>query len=84
MYFYQRIRDLREDSDNKQQTIAKLLGITQQQYSLYESGKREIPLHLAIILADFYGVTLDYLAGRTDKPEAGAASALPPSAVRRN
>lgn len=66
MYFYQRIRDLREDSDNKQQTIAKLLGITQQQYSLYESGKREIPLHLAIILADFYGVTLDYLAGRTD------------------
>lgn len=67
MYFYQRIRDLREDSDNKQETIAKLLGITQPQYHLYESGKREIPLHMAIMLADYYGVTLDYLTGRTDE-----------------
>lgn len=67
MYFYQRIRDLREDNDQKQETIAKLLQTTQQQYSLYESGKREIPLHLAIILADFYGVTLDYLVGRSDE-----------------
>ena len=69
MYFYQRIRDLREDSDNKQETIAKLLGITQPQCHLYESGKREIPLHMAIMLADYYGVTLDYLTGRTDQPK---------------
>lgn len=67
MYFYQRIADLRADNDLKQQTIADLLQITQQQYSLYESGKREIPLHLAILLADFYGVSLDYLAGRSDQ-----------------
>ena len=68
MHYYQRIRDLREDSDNKQSTIAKLLSITQPQYHLYESGKREIPLHLAVILADFYNVSLDYLAGRTNNP----------------
>lgn len=66
MYFYQRIRDLRQDNDLKQDTIAKLLQTTQQQYSLYESGKREIPLHLAIILADFYNVSLDYLTGRSN------------------
>lgn len=72
MYFYQRIRDLREDNDQKQQTIAKLLGITQPQYHLYESGKREIPLHMAIMLADYYGVTLDYLAGRTDELQSGS------------
>lgn len=69
MHYYQRIRDLREDSDNKQATIANLLSITQQQYSLYELGKREIPLHLAVILADFYNVSLDYLAGRTNHTE---------------
>lgn len=66
MYFYQRIRDLREDNDHKQMTIARILDITQQQYSIYESGKREIPLHLAIRLADFYGVSLDYLTSRSD------------------
>jgi len=67
MYFYQRIADLRTDNDLKQKALANLLHITQQQYSLYESGKREIPLHLAIILADFYHVSLDYLAGRSDE-----------------
>lgn len=65
MYFYQRIGDLRTDNDKKQLEIAMVLQITQQQYSLYESGKREIPLHLAIELADFYDVTLDYLVGRS-------------------
>ena len=45
MYFYQRIRDMREDNDLSQEKVAKILGITRQQYQLYESGKREIPLH---------------------------------------
>lgn len=69
MYCYQRIRDLREDKDLKQLAIAMVLQITQQQYQLYESGKREIPVHKLIMLADFYGVSLDYLTGRTDKRE---------------
>lgn len=64
MYFYQRIRDMREDSDMTQQQVAEILGITQQQYQLYESGRREMPMHLFILLADHYDVSLDYLAGR--------------------
>ncbi|MGN1113743.1 MAG: helix-turn-helix domain-containing protein [Oscillospiraceae bacterium] len=63
MYFYQRIRDLREDNDLSQEKVAGILGITRQQYQLYESGKREMPMHLFIILADYYKVSLDYLAG---------------------
>ena len=63
MYFYQRIRDVREDSDLSQEKVAEILGITRQQYQLYESGKREIPMHLFIILAKYYNVSLDYLAG---------------------
>ena len=63
MYFYQRVRDIREDSDLSQKQVAEVLGITQQQYQLYESGKREMPMHLFIELAKFYRVSLDYLAG---------------------
>ena len=68
MYYYQRIRDMREDSDMSQQQAADLLDITRQQYQLYESGKREMPMHLFVVLARYYNVSLDYLAGlRSDK-----------------
>ena len=66
MYFYQRIRDLREDADKSQSEIAVILGTSQEQYSRWESGKREFPLHHAITLAKYYNVSLDYLAGLTD------------------
>ena len=66
MYIYQRLKDLREDSENKQSEIAELLQISQQQYSMYEKGKREIPLHLIIILARYYKVSLDYITGLTN------------------
>lgn len=65
MYFYQRIRDLREDNDLLQKEIAAVLGISVQQYSLYERGDREIPFHHAITLAKYYNVSLDYIAGLT-------------------
>lgn len=67
MYHYQRLRDLREDSDKTQRELAEVLGITTQQYSLYERGDREIPFHHAITLAKFYRVSLDYIAGLTNK-----------------
>lgn len=70
MYTYQRLRDLREDNDKKQEAIALLLKITRQQYQLYESGKREMPMHHFITLARYYNVSLDYLAGLTDAPKA--------------
>ena len=66
MYCYQRIRDLREDSDLTQKAVAGILHITTQQYSLYERGDREIPFHHAITLAKFYNVSLDYIAGLTN------------------
>lgn len=65
MYIYQRIRDLREDNDLLQKQICEVIGCKQQQYQLYESGKREIPVHQLILLADFYNVSLDYITGRT-------------------
>ena len=66
MYFYQRLKDCREDKDMKQKEIAAILNDTQQHYQLYESGKREMPMHLFIILAKFYNVSIDYLAGLTN------------------
>ena len=69
MYFYQRLRDLREDSDLSQAHIAKILNITPQQYQLYESGKRELPMHHFITLAKYYNVSLDYLADLLDTPK---------------
>lgn len=66
MYFYQRIKDLREDNDKKQSEIASLLNTTVQQYSRYERGERELPMHHFITLARFYKVSLDYIAGLTD------------------
>ena len=68
MYIYQRLKDIREDSDKKQEDIALVLNITRQQYQLYESGKREMPMHHFVILAKYYNVSLDYLAGLIDTP----------------
>ena len=62
---YEQIRNLREDRDLKQEDIAKLLSCTQACYSHYESGKRDIPTEVLIKLAEFYGVSVDYLLGRT-------------------
>ena len=60
-----RIRDLREDKDLKQKEIADYLMCDQSLYSKYERGERPLPLELADKLADFYGVSVDYLLGRT-------------------
>ncbi|MBR2909017.1 MAG: helix-turn-helix transcriptional regulator [Clostridia bacterium] len=68
MYLYQRLRDLREDNDKTQAEIAKVLKITSQQYQLYESGKREIPLHHIVTLAKYYNVSLDYLSDLIEVP----------------
>lgn len=66
---YQRICDLREDADLKQSVIAKLLGTSQTQYSRWERGEREIPFHHVVTLALFYKVSIDYIAGLTNKKD---------------
>lgn len=70
MTMYQnRLRDLREDKDLKQADIAKLLTVHQTTYSDYELNKLNIPVSVLHTLADFYGVSVDYLLGRTNKKE---------------
>ena len=69
MYTYRRLKDIREDSDKKQEDIALILNITRQQYQLYESGKREMPMHHFITLAEYYNISLDYLVGLIDTPK---------------
>lgn len=66
MAYYQRIRDLREDSDKKQSDVAHYLNTTTQYYSRYEHGEAEIPFERAIMLAKYYNVSLDYIAGLTN------------------
>ena len=68
MYVYQRLKDIREDADKKQEDIAIILNITRQQYQLYESGKREMPMHHFVTLAKYYNISLDYLSGIIDTP----------------
>ena len=68
MYYYRRLRDLREDHDLLQKQVAEILNITREQYQLYESGKREIKVHQLKALANYYNVSADYILERTDDP----------------
>lgn len=68
MYTYERLRDLREDHDLTQEEIAQVLKMLREQYSRYERGKIELPMHHFKTLARFYNVSLDYLAGLIDEP----------------
>lgn len=72
-YVYPRLKDLREDANEiiKQDTIAKMLGTTQQQYSRWERGAQEVPFHIVIKLSVFYNVSIDYIAGLTNNKKGG-------------
>lgn len=67
--YLRRLKDLREDNDLSQDKIATILKITRPQYSLYETGKRDIPLDLLYVLAKFYKTSIDYIVGLTDIPK---------------
>ena len=66
---YPKIRDLREDRDLKQRQLAEYLNCSQQVYSNYELGQRDIPTDVLIRLADLYHVSIDYLLGQTSNPK---------------
>ena len=68
--YLKRLKDLREDIDEKQSTIAKFLGITRQQYSLYETGKRDMPAEYIKELAVFYNTSTDYILELTNDTRA--------------
>lgn len=64
---YPRIRDLREDRDLKQREVAQFLNCSQQVYSNYELGQRDIPTETLIRLSLLYKVSVDYILGLTDE-----------------
>ena len=66
---FENIRNLRIDNGYTQKQIAEQLGISQNTYSQYELGILNYPVDALLILADFYGVSVDYLLGRTNKKE---------------
>lgn len=69
MTYYENLRVIREDRGYTQRQIAEVLETTQQYYSDYENGKRDIPIRVYIVLSKFYNVSIDYLAGQIDYAE---------------
>ena len=67
--YYPRLRELRVSKGMNQTEIAEFLGMQQNQYSRYERGERELPMHLFVKLATHYQVSLDYMVGLSDKKE---------------
>ena len=65
--FFQRLADLRTDSDKTQQEIADLLECKREVYRRYEKGIHEIPVWALIKLAKYYGTSTDYILGLTDE-----------------
>ena len=63
-----RIKDLREDHDLSQKVVAKAIGITQRKYSYLETGTQQFTDEILDKLADYYGVSVDYLLFRTNNP----------------
>lgn len=76
MQHYQRIRDLREDKDLTQEALCHKLYMHKTTYTNYEQGKHTVPLDFAVAIADFYNVSIDYIAGRTNYPKGAGASSL--------
>ena len=66
---YQRIKDLREDSDLPQREVARLLSMSQTGYSKYETGENDVPTTVLIKLSLIYNVSVDYILGLTDCKE---------------
>ncbi len=69
MEYFQRLRDIREDSDLLQKDIAKVLDCYQQQYADWESGKVKMPIDKFKLLCKYYNLSADYLLGLTDEPK---------------
>lgn len=66
LLYFKNIRALREDNDIKQREIAAVLGVSQNTYSQYETGVIAFTDQVLLKLADYYGVSVDYLMDRTN------------------
>ena len=66
---FKNLKSIREDRDIKQKDVAKILNVSQNTYSQYETGVISLTAEVLIKLSDFYGVSIDYLLDRTDNPK---------------
>jgi len=82
MGFYQRLRDLKEDCDLTQKQVADIIGVSINHYGKYERGETDIPFEKAIILANYYNVSLDYLSGRTNHKQGKSNPNLTPDQIK--
>ena len=73
MEFYERMRELRKEHGETQAQVAAAAGMTDRQYQRFETGKQKPGFDSLLALADHFGVSLDYLAGRSDRREMGRA-----------
>lgn len=64
---FKNLRTIREDNDLRQSDIAKILNISQNTYSQYETGVISLTAEVLIKLADYYNVSVDYLLDRIDE-----------------
>lgn len=69
MRLIENIRTIRKKRGYSQEAIAEVLSTTQQQYSKYENGKNEIPVHHVVTLCKFYNISSDWLLGLKDTEE---------------
>ena len=67
--FCEHLRSIRKLNKYTQKQVATGIGVTERNYQYYESGEREPSMQSLIALADYFGVSIDYLVGRTDNPE---------------
>ena len=65
---FKRLRDIRKDNDISQKDMAKILNLHTTQYAIYERGERNIPIQIFINYAEYFNISIDYLAGVTDTP----------------
>ena len=66
---FKNLKSIREDRNIKQKDIAKILNVSQNTYSQYETGVISLTAEILIKLSDFYDVSIDYLLDRTDNPK---------------
>ena len=66
---FKNLRGIREDRDIRQKDIAKILNVSQNTYSQYETGVISLTAEVLIQLSDYYGVSIDYLLDRTNNPK---------------
>lgn len=67
MKLHERMRELRKERKETQVQVAQSIGITDQQYQRFEAGEQKPGFENLCALADHFGVSLDYLAGRMDE-----------------